>query len=231
MLSSLPSRCNTAAYISIKRGVRWRRHAMGTIFTERLWRTGKLGTQGARSIAAFHLLRSPKQNKKPEGTYTASRRNSLLCTLFSLSSAGFPGPLSGFRRLSLFAEMRHCLLSIAGFAVNIAVNVRWCIRGAPGLVFGRSPTFSTPFSPCLVVRLVLCFSDLYLWCCYIRCYLLRLLLLRSLLFSVLEEYGIIRLGSPGTWVIWSQLLFHDHQGALVEQLGFTEIALFLIEPS
>jgi hypothetical protein len=96
---------------------------MGTIFTERLWRTGKLGTQGARSIAALRLLKSPKQNKKPEGTYPASGRISLCCILFSLSSAGFPGPLSAFGCHSLFVDIRRCAQFIVGFAVSFAVNL------------------------------------------------------------------------------------------------------------
>jgi len=69
---------------------------------------------------------------KPEGTYTASRRNFLFCPLFSLSSAGFSGPPSAFGCLSLFVDIRHCALFSVGFAVSFAVNLSLRLYSSSG---------------------------------------------------------------------------------------------------
>jgi hypothetical protein len=71
---------------------------------------------------AFRLKKEDAQSLpfgrfKPEGTYNASWLVSLFSAMFSVPSAGFTSPLSGFDRLGLFADIRHYLLSTVGFAV------------------------------------------------------------------------------------------------------------------
>ncbi len=56
---------------------------------------------------------------KPEGTYNARGQIRRFLSLFSVASVGFTSPLCDFESLRLFAEVHCCLLSIAGFAVNI----------------------------------------------------------------------------------------------------------------
>ncbi len=58
---------------------------------------------------------------KPEGTYNARGQIRRFLSLFSVASVGFASPLRGFECLSLFAEIRYSLLSIAGFAVSFEV--------------------------------------------------------------------------------------------------------------
>jgi len=54
----------------------------------------------------------------PEGTYHARGRIRRFLSLFSVVSAGFNSPLSGFDRLGLFADIRHSVVATVSFDIG-----------------------------------------------------------------------------------------------------------------